>query len=151
TQDHRRGLVVRLLERDPRIADAIERRQLEFVDADAVMRVLLAGDRGHVDAGRFERTITRRIDAALARRAQVAVLVEIADLMAAAGHVDALLELEDLWNQLLRDRPVSLWCACRMRALGPIDEADAAGALDAADATAPARSVRILVVDDNVD
>src|SRR5262249_33966309 len=44
-----------------------------------------------------------------------------------------------------------LWCACRMRALGPIDEADAAGALDAADATAPARSVRVLVVDDNVD
>lgn len=89
---------------------------LVVLDAAAVLRRLSAG--GVVDPARFGAEIGSRIRQAVSLASQpagtggpVRVYGEMVAELWQAGHVNAALELEELWNALSRAVPFSLYCA----------------------------------------
>jgi signal transduction histidine kinase len=123
TPAHARGILSRLEARGVDVGKMVADQQLQILDADEAKRAIVP-DAIPIPT-RFTELVGARIDAALARWPRVAALGEIVDLLAAEGRVEALLQLEAIWNRFLLGRPVSLWCAYQLRTFGHSGASDA--------------------------
>ncbi|MGH3068732.1 MAG: MEDS domain-containing protein [Streptosporangiaceae bacterium] len=81
---------------------------LVCLDATRVARHLTRG--GRVDLAAFGTQIRPAILAAGEAPGPVRIYGEVVALLWAAGHVNAALEVEELWNELGREIPFSLFC-----------------------------------------
>lgn len=83
------------------------------LDAAETMSRFLIGD--WPDPGGFGQVMGGLIQQAAAAGAPVRVYGEMVALLWEAGHVNAAIELEGLWNELGQRLPFSLWCGYRAR------------------------------------
>jgi hypothetical protein len=83
-------------------------------DAEATLASLLVD--GMPDPARFERLISRRVREmrVLAGKGGVRAFGEMVDLLWKDGRPDAALQLEGLWNRLLENEELSLFCSYAM-------------------------------------
>lgn len=84
----------------------------------------LTGD-GNVSREAFDREIGRLVRAARSDGSPVAAYGEMVDLLWQAGNVEAALELERLWNDLISDLGFSLLCAYQSEAVAGPEQAHA--------------------------
>lgn len=66
---------------------------------------------GHVDRASFQATVGAVVRAASRSGERVCAYGEMVALLWSAGHVASAIELEDVWNSLLREVSLSLYCA----------------------------------------
>jgi anti-sigma regulatory factor (Ser/Thr protein kinase) len=83
--------------------------RLRFVDAAETLSQFMVD--GSPDVDRFAAVVRDLIDHAGSRRVRVSG--EMVQLLWEAGHVNAAMRLESLWNDLAGERDFSLFCACR--------------------------------------
>ena len=96
--------------------------RLLAMDAESLLSRFVTG--GRVDRGAFMASAGRLIGDAGARR-PVAVYGEMVAVLWAAGDVMAAAELEELWNDLARQIPFSLYCGYPDRSFDADEEARA--------------------------
>ena len=84
---------------------------------------------GEPDPREFERVVGGLIREAAAAGRPVRVYGEMVALLWDAGHVNAAIALEDLWNRLARELPFSLLCAYPAASVAGEAHADALGEL----------------------
>ena len=132
TAAHRRAFAARLVAMGFDVAGAEEAGDLVMLDAREAADALLFD--GRIAAHRFDTLIAARVRHAATGGRVVQAYGEIVALMWAGGHVNAALELEDLWNGLGREVGFSLYCAY------PLTSVEADGALDAFRAVCSAHS-----------
>ncbi|MGI8445781.1 MAG: MEDS domain-containing protein [Streptosporangiaceae bacterium] len=89
---------------------AAARREGTLVTLDATRLARRLTRAGRVDRAAFDAQIRPAILAAGEAPGPVRVYGEIVALLWAAGHVNAVLELEGFWNELGREIPFSLYC-----------------------------------------
>ncbi len=82
---------------------------LVMVDADEAVRRLTVA--GQVDRAAFGTEVGQVIRDAVATGRPVRVFGEMVTVLWDAGHINAALELESLWNELAREVPFTLYCA----------------------------------------
>ena len=115
TGEHRAGLDGRLRARGLELDGAIAAGRYLAVDAaDTVARVMVDGA---PDDGRFREVVGELLDR-VGGDGLPRVFGEMVGLLLTAGNAAATIRLEDLWNQLLAERPFRLFCAYPMRGLG---------------------------------
>ena len=115
TGEHRAGLDGRLRARGLDVDGAIAAGRFVAVDAaDTLARVMV---RGAPDDGRFREVVGELLDR-VGGDAPPRVVGEMVGLLLTAGDAAATIRLEDLWNQVLAERPFRLLCAYPMRGLG---------------------------------
>src|SRR5579859_7781198 len=90
------------------VAEAIDRGALVLLDAAATLSRFMAG--GEIAPSAFKRTIGQVLDRAAARGGPVHLYGEMVALLWDEGDVLGAIKLEELWNDLGRDRPFSLMC-----------------------------------------
>jgi hypothetical protein len=95
------------------VSAARARGSLIALDAAETMRRFLIGDRPDPDG--FEHVMGGLIRQAATAGPPVRVYGEMVALLWEAGHVNAAIELEGLWNELGQRLPFSLWCGYRAR------------------------------------
>ncbi|PZF86255.1 hypothetical protein C1I92_01825 [Jiangella anatolica] len=109
TPAHRRAMQARLADTGVDVAAALRGGTFRFLDAEQTMRRFLVDD--WPDPGGFASVIGGLIRRALGSGRSVRVFGEMVALLWDAGHVNAALELESLWNELGRQLPFALFCA----------------------------------------
>jgi hypothetical protein len=130
TADHLAQVEAALLAQGFATAALCERGDLVLVDADEVLSDLLVD--GMPDRQRFAALVERSVGAAWDDGRRIRVFGEMVALLWDQGNVAAVLELESLWNELLKTQPFALFCAYPMRAFGR--EEDEAAFHDVCDA-----------------
>jgi MEDS: MEthanogen/methylotroph, DcmR Sensory domain len=119
TQAHRRAFEARLTGADAGahtgagtdLDAAVGRGAYLALDADETVRALMTGDR--LDGGAFEAVIgglIRRAGQDGSRTRPVSAYGEMVALLWDAGLVSAAVELEQMWDRLVRRHPFSLFC-----------------------------------------
>lgn len=101
--DHAREIVTTL---ESRGWNDVGKDRILAIDAREVLSRILAG--GMPDPERFRSVIGESVPQG--SRTPVRVYGEMADLLHLSGNVAAALALEDLWDTLMRERPVDLLC-----------------------------------------
>ncbi len=96
---------------------------LLVLDAEETMRRFLVADRPDPDG--FQSVIGEVIQRAARPGRMVRVYGEMVALLWEAGHVNAAIELETLWNELDRQLPFSLFCAYSMQSVVGEEHLDA--------------------------
>ncbi len=88
--------------------------EISLVEADEALERIMTGDAP--DPRRFEEVVGAEVAriAALHSGGSIRIFGELVDLLWRAGNPDAAVRLEDLWNELRRDRPFQLLCAYSM-------------------------------------
>jgi len=109
TPGHRAAFADRLVTAGIGVAGAEARGTLVWRDAAEASDWLLVG--GRVARHRFEKVVGDVVREAAAGGRPVRAYGEIVAMLWAAGHITAALELEKLWNGLLRELDFSLYCA----------------------------------------
>ena len=94
------------------VAAAKSLDKLVLIDAQDVVDAVVID--GHSNAAKFRELAHARIPT----NRDVHVYGEVVDLLWERGQRDAMLELEELWSQLLRDQPITLLCGYRLGAFG---------------------------------
>jgi signal transduction histidine kinase/ActR/RegA family two-component response regulator len=115
TGEHRAELDRRLGALGPNVDAAIAAGRYLAVDAAETLASIVVN--GVPDAVRFRDVVgglLGRVDGSGPRR----VFGELVGLLLTAGHVSATIRLEELWNELLAEHPLRLFCAYPMRHLG---------------------------------
>jgi anti-sigma regulatory factor (Ser/Thr protein kinase) len=115
TAAHRAVFVAELLRLGVDVDLAERAGSLVFLDARATLDQLLVD--GAPDAGRFAAVITPAIAALAGTHRTVHAFGEMVGLLWDEGDVAALIALEELWNRLLAELPISLLCAYPATAL----------------------------------
>lgn len=94
--------------------DAIKRGRLEFLDGHDVLDNLMYA--GRPDSEIFDRLIGERVRDMLGRReaARLHVYGELVGILWEQGNEAGAVELERLWNQLIENLPVALYCGYPM-------------------------------------
>ena len=123
TDAHRRAFADRLATMGIDVAGAREAGSLVMLDAAEAVDSLLID--GRVARHRYDKLIGDLVREAAAGGRTVRAYGEIVALMWADGHVNAALELEDLWNGLGREVGFSLYCAY------PVTAVEGEGVVDA--------------------
>jgi CheY-like chemotaxis protein len=111
TGAHWSGLQDRLAERrlDPRTLAGAGR--LRWLDASAVVDQLRAGQPLGLDPHRVRQFVGSVDDVGPARSGLIPVFGEVVNLLWQAGQFDEARQVENAWNQIGRQRPISLLCA----------------------------------------
>jgi MEDS: MEthanogen/methylotroph, DcmR Sensory domain len=108
TPEHRSGLDRELARRglsaDKFVADYL------YIVLDARETLDALRSDGHFDVAEFHRRMGQLISLAAAGGRHVRIVGELVALLAAQGEGEALIELEELWNDLSRDYPFTLYC-----------------------------------------
>ncbi len=107
---HLMAIESRLADAGIDIATAKSLDKLVLIDAQEVVDAVLVA--GHADGEKFRDLARARIPT----RRDVYVYGEVVDLLWERGERVAMLELEQLWSQLLRDHPITLLCGYRLGA-----------------------------------
>jgi MEDS: MEthanogen/methylotroph, DcmR Sensory domain len=105
------------------VAGARARGDFVVLDAAEMMRLFLIGDRP--DPGGFDLVIGGLIRRAVAAGRPVRVYGEMVALLWDAGHINAAIELETLWDELGRGLPFSLLCGYPAQSVSGTEHADA--------------------------
>jgi hypothetical protein len=119
TAAHRHELGERLAVRGIGRESKVDVGTVSFVDAAETLSQFMAD--GEPDADRFASVVGALIDSAGSGR--VRVYGEMVQLLWKAGHVNAAIQLERLWNDLAGERDFSLYSAYRFDTLGADPEA----------------------------
>jgi hypothetical protein len=106
-------------------AGAAARGQLIQHDADEMLGSLMKG--GMPDREAFTEVIGDVLEEARASYTEVRAFGEMVDILWQRGHRVGALHLEELWNELIRDRGFSLFCAY---AMDPLSAASYGGPLE---------------------
>jgi signal transduction histidine kinase/CheY-like chemotaxis protein len=115
TGEHRAGLEGRLRTRGLDLDGAIAAGRYLAVDAaDTLAHIVVDGV---PDEARFREAIGGLLGRAGGNEPR-RVFGEMVGLLLTAGNVTATIRLEDLWNELVAERPLRLFCAYPMRHLG---------------------------------
>jgi anti-sigma regulatory factor (Ser/Thr protein kinase) len=91
--------------------DAGVENGVRLLDAGTVLDRVMVDGRPAAD--RFAETVGGALQSALGRHAGVRVYGEMVDKLWRAGDVTGALALEELWNELARELPFTLYCAYR--------------------------------------
>jgi signal transduction histidine kinase len=94
-------------ERGKSLQDQIEKGDILFKDASQLLPRLLNNER--VDRGAFDAILGSEFDNLLTRFPAVTVYSEMVDLLLHDGKIEMMLELEDVWNRFIEDRPINLF------------------------------------------
>ncbi len=109
------------------LARGADAGRLLALDAEeTLLRILVDGE---PDRRELERLVGGPIRAAAAAGTPVRVYGEMVAVLWDAGHVNAAIALEDLWNRLARELPFSLLCAYPAASVAGEAHADALGEL----------------------
>jgi hypothetical protein len=108
----RRALARHLHEQGFDLAVPRSKHQYFEIDAAAALRQILRA--GWPDEVLFERLAGPLIDRAAAGGRRVVVFGTIVDLLCATDRIDAAIRLEELWNELGRQRRFTLACGYQM-------------------------------------
>ena len=112
TKSHRDGLAHRLADCGIDLAVAVQEGRYLALDATETLATLMTGH--SPDAVRFNEVIgsaiTRVSAACRNRNSQMAIFGEMVNLLWQQGNSDAVIKLEQLWNELSRVYPFSLRC-----------------------------------------
>jgi hypothetical protein len=110
TAEHR-TTVTRLLREEPAYSKAVLERRLVFLDAETTLSRFLV--EGSPDPVLFRTVIGEALQAIRSRRIHTGVRAygEMVGLLWKAGKRNAAVHLEELWNDLLKQSDVSLFCA----------------------------------------
>ena len=126
TADHRIGLEARLRALGLDVDGATATGRFLAVDAaETLARIMVDGA---PDEGRF-REMARELLGRVGGNGPTRVFGEMVGLLLSAGNTGATIRLEDLWNELLGERPFRLFCAYPMRQLGGQKLADSVAAI----------------------
>ena len=126
TAEHRDGLDGRLRALGLDVDGASATGRYLAVDAaDTLARVVVDGA---PDEGRFREVIGELLDR-VSGTGPTRVFGEMVGLLLTAGNAAATIRLEELWNELLSERPFSLFCGYPMRQLGGQPLADPVAAI----------------------
>jgi len=109
TQAHRDGLEERLLASGLDVAAARASGQYIVLDAAETLAKFMVN--GLPEPERFEQIFAGIINQATAKWHHVRIFGEMVALLWAHGNHEATVELEILWNRLLREEDVRLFCA----------------------------------------
>jgi hypothetical protein len=96
------------------VDDLRARGRLHLFDAGELLPHLLVD--GQLDPERFRTSVGRMVVALTDGGAPLRVFGEMVALLWDQGNLQAVLDLEGLWNELLETRPFPLYCAYPMRA-----------------------------------
>jgi hypothetical protein len=108
TPEHRIWVNAWLMQAGVNLASATANGSYVILDARQTMDGFVIGD--WPDPASFWTTISPVLAAAARRRRPVRVFGEMVALLWAAGHTDAAVELEALWNEMARQQTFSLLC-----------------------------------------
>lgn len=94
--------------------DAIKRGRLDLFDGHQVLQRIMYG--GRPDPEAFDRVLGQKVRELLGRRHahNLRAYGELVGILWSGGNEAGAVELERLWNQLLEDLPVSLYCGYPM-------------------------------------
>jgi len=113
TPEHRTELINKLEQWDVDIRSAARDGRFVMCDAEETLATFMDGDRP--DPERFLTTVGKLVDdakaAARGKEKGLMAFGEMVALLWQRGQKQAAIELERLWNLLLRDRPLHLHCA----------------------------------------
>lgn len=91
------------------VAELQRRGQYIAIDANEALAGFMRD--GRVDEARFDQTVVAAIEAAQAGGRRVRAFGEMVAVLWAGGQRDATRRVEQLWNNVCRDRQLSLLCA----------------------------------------
>ncbi len=94
------------------VAAAIKQQQLVVQDAGKLLGSLLVD--GMLDAARFRQQVVGLVQQMTARYPRVRIYGEMVNILWSTGRVSAAVRLEELWNDLIKTYPFSLFCSYRM-------------------------------------
>ena len=94
--------------------------RLLCLDADETLQLIMVD--GQPDPLAFEHHVTQVVHRAGSGGRRVRAFGEMVAVLLAAGRIDATLQLESLWNQLIDRVPIDLLCAYPLRAFRSCDE-----------------------------
>jgi MEDS: MEthanogen/methylotroph, DcmR Sensory domain/Histidine kinase-like ATPase domain len=109
TAEHYRAFEAHLARSGADVRAARRAGTLVTIDAGEALRTFVTA--GQVDRARFDEVIGRTVREAAASGRPVRVYGEMVALLWEAGHVNAALELETLWNRLSAELSFALYCA----------------------------------------
>lgn len=114
TAAHWDGIAALLEARGVDAGDARIEGEISVVEADEVLERVMDGDAP--DPRRFEEIVGTEVARVAAHHpgGSIRIFGELVDLAWRAGNPDAALRLEDLWNELRRNRTFQLLCAYSM-------------------------------------
>jgi MEDS: MEthanogen/methylotroph, DcmR Sensory domain len=94
--------------------EAIKRGRVEFLEASEMLDKFMYA--GRPDPAAFERTVGEKVREMLSRRQATTLRAygEMVGVLWVDGNDTGAVELENLWNELLADLPVSLYCGYPM-------------------------------------
>lgn len=116
TKAHLEGLEERLRAKGLDVAAARAEGQIVLLDAADTLAKLMVD--ASVDAGRFAEIIGGMVRRAAECHGRVRIFGEMVALLWAAGNYEAVIRLEELWNQLHRTCSFALFCAYPMDGFG---------------------------------
>ncbi len=116
TKKHLAALAVRPMMRSPAMSAATEQgRYLALDVADVMSTVMSEGKLDEAGTSEFFGRMLANVTAAIGEKARVAVFGETVASLWARGEVEAVMALEQLWNNLARSYPVSVRCGYSTR------------------------------------
>ncbi|HXC50766.1 MAG TPA: ATP-binding protein [Candidatus Limnocylindrales bacterium] len=121
TSAHNQRLHVRLTDAGIDLASASETGQLTMLDASELLEKMLVD--GFVDRDRFRTIVGRLVESSFQRYPRVRVFGEMVALLWARGSREAAIELEERWNELLKERSFTLFCAYPFHGMSGLDAA----------------------------
>ncbi|MDX6269915.1 MAG: hypothetical protein QOD28_1138 [Acidobacteriota bacterium] len=116
TRAHRDALDAHLRADGLDVDAARARGQYVSADASGMLSQFMVG--GQPDAGRFAESVGVVVAHAAAGHGRVRIFGEMVALLWAEENYDAAIRLEELWNELHRTRPFTLFCAYPMQGFG---------------------------------
>ncbi|MDQ1590550.1 MAG: hypothetical protein QOG71_1177 [Pyrinomonadaceae bacterium] len=116
TRAHRDALDEHLRADGLDVDAARARGQYVSADASEMLSQFMVG--GRPDAGRFAESVGVVVAHAAAGQRRVRIFGEMVALLWAEENYDAAIRLEELWNELHRTRPFTLFCAYPMQGFG---------------------------------
>jgi signal transduction histidine kinase/ActR/RegA family two-component response regulator len=116
TEAHRVGLENLLRARGIDVAAATASGQFVLLDASETLSRFMVD--GEPEPGRFTETVGSIITRAGEGRPRVRIFGEMVALLWMEGRYDAAIRLEELWNELGKSYPFSLFCAYAMHGFG---------------------------------
>lgn len=122
TREHRALLAESLASEVPDFTGAVAQKRYVAVDANDTLARFMVG--GVPDRDRFF-NVVGKLAAQTARGRALAAFGEMVAVLWERGQRQAAVDLEKLWNELLRQFPMSLLCGYRMQQFGGIEDRDA--------------------------
>lgn len=89
--------------------DLIMGGQLVFIPAETAKSAILAGDKPVAEY--FDRSVGKIVSGTLKKYKKLRIYGEIVDMLAEEGNIQAAIELENYWNQVLEKYDFTLFCA----------------------------------------